>query len=228
MRPPGWFRLMRAGLFAVVCVGLSQAGHDLMAPRPVPAWSVGVALGLVVTIGYRLAGRERSLGWILGGVETIQLYLHMWFSWTTPSGTSPDVVRLGDAPLMMPGHMESMAVTHGGMSTPMMFAAHALAGAFVAVWLAVGERALWRTLRALSGILSSHLGWLLALVQVRPLTAGPASIRPIGQDDAAPPAALLRHTLARRGPPSAAHARDHVIRSRLIRARLDPGVSMAS
>ncbi|GII54222.1 hypothetical protein Pth03_26110 [Planotetraspora thailandica] len=227
MRQPGWFRMLRAGLFAVVCVGLSQAGHDLMAPRPVPAWSVAVALGLVTLIGYRLADRERSIGWILPGVEIAQLYLHMWFAWTTPSGASGDVVHLADGHNMMAGHAGSMAVIHGGMSTPAMFAAHALAGAFVAAWLSVGERTLWRTLRALSWILSSGLGWVLVLVQARPLTVRLPPSRPIGHDDAVPATALLRHTLARRGPPRAVRAVHISIRSRLIRARLDPGTSTA-
>ncbi|WP_432930648.1 hypothetical protein ACQPZZ_08985 [Microbispora sp. CA-135349] len=172
---------MRTGVFALVCVGLSQAGHDLMAPRLVPAWSVGMALGLVTLIGYRLAGREWSARWLLAAVETVQLYLHVWFTWTTPADGTSSV----GAHAMMPGHTGPMAVAHGaipahdGMSVLAMFAAHAAAGALVAFWLSVGERALWRALRSLAFAVSSHLCRVLALIgpvaiPVRP-NAAPAS-----------------------------------------------------
>lgn len=89
-----------------------------------------LALGLVTLIGYRLAGREWSARWLLAAVETVQLYLHVWFTWTTPAdGTSS-----AGAHAMVPGHTGPMAVAHGaipahdGMSVLAMFAAHAAVG----------------------------------------------------------------------------------------------------
>ncbi len=194
---------MRAGVFALVCVGLSQAGHDLMAARPVPAWSAGMALGLVTVIGYRLAGHERSARWLLAAVEAVQLYLHAWFTWTTPA----DGTYSAGAHAMMPGHTASVAVPHGaipahdGMSVPAMFAAHAVAGALVAFWLSVGERALWRALRSLAFAVSSHLCRVLALIGpvATPVQPGAAPV-PYDEDDLSATTAL-RHTVVRRGPP---------------------------
>ena len=89
MRPPGWFRLMRAGAFAGVCVVVSLAGHDLMASRPAPLWAGWVAVAGVTGIGYCLAGRRRSLWWILLAVQVTQFCLHEWFSWAGTPGSAP-------------------------------------------------------------------------------------------------------------------------------------------
>jgi hypothetical protein len=200
MRSPGWFRIMRAWLFAMVCVGLSVAGHDLMAPRPVPVWSAGLALGLVAAAGYRPADRERSMRWILVAVETVQLYLHVWFAWTTPAGSAHGTTGGDPGPrLMMAGHGASTVMTHGGMSAPGMFLAHALAGAFVAVWLSAGERALWQALRSLAWAVSSHLRLILAASRPGMIPARP--VPSARRDDDAPIIEILRHAVIRRGPP---------------------------
>ncbi|MEU7694781.1 hypothetical protein OHB01_25770 [Microbispora hainanensis] len=194
---------MRAGVFALVCVGLSQVGHDLMAPRPVPAWSVGMALGLVTMIGYRLAGHERSTRWLLAAVEAVQLYLHAWFTWTTPADGTYSV----GAHTMMPGHTASVALAHGaipahhGMSVPAMFAAHAVAGALVAFWLSVGERALWRALRSLAFAVSAHLCRVLALIGPVAIPTHPGAAPVSHDEDDLSATTALRHTVVRRGPP---------------------------
>ncbi|GLW11279.1 hypothetical protein Misp01_64070 [Microtetraspora sp. NBRC 13810] len=197
--------MTRAWAFALVCVGLSQTGHDLMAPRPVPAWSAGVALGLVAAIGYRLADRERSPLWILAAMEAGQLYLHVWFAWTTPAtGVSAPVT----AHLMATSHHGAPVGAHDGMSSLVMFAAHALAGAFVALWLSMGERALWRALRSLAFALSARLGWIFALAGPAPIPRRPA-VAHRARDDAAPAMAMHRHALVRRGPPRGVHPIPH-------------------
>ncbi|MBP2707695.1 hypothetical protein JOL79_28325 [Microbispora sp. RL4-1S] len=207
---------MRAGVFALVCGGLSQAGHDVMAPRPVPAWSVGVALGLVTLIGYRLAGRERSARWLLAAVETVQLYLHVWFTWTTPAGGAPGVAVHG----AMTGHATPMDVAsaaqtglpaHDGMPVPAMFAAHAVAGALVALWLSVGERALWRALRSLAFAVSTHLGRVLALVAPLTIHVIPATAPASHDEDDLSVTAVLRHTVVRRGPPRGRRVSLHLV-----------------
>jgi hypothetical protein len=210
--------MMRGGLFAAVCVGLSQAGHDLMAPHPVPEWSAGAAFVMVAVIGYRLGDRECSTGWILAAVETVQLYLHVWFAWTTPAGSSHDGAGPSGDHLMMSGHQMvmsghegSLAVIHGGMSTPVMFAAHAVAGAFVAVWLSVGEHVLWRVLRSLAWAISSRLGLILALVRPGTIPARLTLTRSTDQDDDVPGAAMLRHAVLRRGPPRSRQFSTYVV-----------------
>ncbi|WP_433190375.1 hypothetical protein [Actinoallomurus sp. CA-150999] len=209
MRPPGWFRLMRAGAFAVVCVVLSLAGHDLMASRPAPAWASWAALAGVTAIGYCLADRRRSPWWILLAVEVAQVCLHEWFAWATPA-----------APGAAPAHM---AMTmHGGMHPGMnsggsvltdqaagtsglgMAGAHALAGVLVALWLYAGERAAWRVLEAFAeSVLGRALRVFIVLARADLAVAGrPATGRNRqGEDEARPKAAVLRHVLVRRGPP---------------------------
>ncbi|GLW08036.1 hypothetical protein Misp01_31660 [Microtetraspora sp. NBRC 13810] len=201
MYPPGWFRAVRAGSFALVCVGLSQAGHDLMAPRAVPAWSVVAAFCMVAATGYRLAAREWSTGWILAAMEAAQLYLHVWFAWTTPADPLPGVTVLHHgAHLATTAHQAPDMAAHAGMTGPAMFAAHALAGAMVALWLAKGEQALWRALGAFARLLAG-LGWMPVLLKASPAPAGPAPARRTAGDEGVPPAEVLRHALVRRGPP---------------------------
>ncbi|ETK32789.1 hypothetical protein [Microbispora sp. ATCC PTA-5024] len=200
MRSPRWFRLIRAWLFAMVCVGLSQAGHDLMAPQHVPAWSSALALGAVTVAGYRLADRERSSRWILAAVETVQLYLHVWYAWTTPEGAAQGVGWHAGVHHAGTGAVAPAVVAHATMSAPAMFVVHALAGAFVTVWLSIGERALWRALRRLIWVLSARLGWILAPV-LPASVCHPGTVGPTAQDDDPPAVVLLRHALRRRGPP---------------------------
>ncbi|RII11917.1 hypothetical protein DSC45_26830 [Streptomyces sp. YIM 130001] len=72
-------RLMRAVVFAAVCVVLSAGGHALASSHTVPLWTVGVgflaSLGLVVPF----AGRARSLPGIAAALAAGQLALHVVF-----------------------------------------------------------------------------------------------------------------------------------------------------
>ena len=202
MVPPGWFRLIRAGGFASACVVLSQAGHDLMAPRPAPIWAGWAAVAGVGGVGYLLADRRRSLCWILFAVEVVQVFLHLWFAWSTPAASDLAPAHVGMA---MHGGMRMSAPTPhsgGGISLGML-GAHALAGLLVALWLYAGERALWRVLGVLAGFLLGHgTRALLRLIFDGPV----AEWRPTGAygrdgDEPPPVVAVLRHVLVRRGPP---------------------------
>ena len=206
MRPPGWFRLMRAGVFAAVCVALSQVGHDLMAARPAPLWAGWAALAGVGAVGYCLADRRRPAWWILLAVQAAQFVLHLWFSsCTPPSGPGP-------APMRMPMHGEAvhtagaMAAAHGPGTSLGMLGAHALAGCLAAAWLYAGERALWRALRVVAEFLAGRtLRALIPLLGAAlPVNTGPPRI-PAGrtEDEPPPESVVLRHVLARRGPPRA-------------------------
>ncbi|GAA2628625.1 hypothetical protein SMC26_29465 [Actinomadura fulvescens] len=197
MRPPGWFRLMRAGLFASVCVVLSLAGHDLMAARPAPAWAGWTALAGLTAVGHCLADRRRSAWWLLLAVEVMQGVLHAWFTWSAHVGVaSGGVAHHG-------GAGTGTRMDHDGAS-PGMLGAHLLAGALVALWLYAGERALWRMLDAAAGLLLRPLLWTFAVLfgggllgEVRPTRHGH------GPDDGERPLclAVLCHSLVRRGPP---------------------------
>lgn len=216
MVPPGWFRLVRAGGFASVCVVLSQAGHDLMASRPAPAWAGWVAMAGVSAVGYCLADRRRSLWWILLAVEVVQVCLHLWFTWSS-AGTGADPTRL-------------RMVAHGGMhhltgaGAPMamspvggvaagMLAVHASAGLLVALWLYAGERALWHALGTIVGLLVGRTLQTFWFFLRGCLTAARESTDtgPWRGEDETPPAAVvvLRHVLVRRGPPRPPGLREH-------------------
>ncbi|WP_157420731.1 hypothetical protein [Actinomadura kijaniata] len=200
MRPPGWFRLMRSGLFASVCVVLSLAGHDLMTPHPAPAWAGWTALAGLTAVGHCLADRRRPAWWLLLAVEMVQGFLHLWFTWSAhlghPVTAVPGAAHHGGAGTPVP-------MDHGGAS-PGMLGAHALAGALVALWLYAGERALWRTLDAVAGFLLRPVLWTFAVLFGGGLP-GEARAPRIGggrgEDERPPNVAVLCHTLVRRGPP---------------------------
>jgi hypothetical protein len=208
MGPPGWFRLMRAGVFASVCVLLSKTGHDLMASRPAPAWAGCMALGAVTAVGYCLADRRRSAWWFLLAVEVTQVCLHLWFTCCSPVGPGARLNHLGMR--MSEGTRQvggaGMPMAHGGAMSVRMVGAHALASVLVALWLYVGERALWRALgRLVNSLLGRTLRALLLLLRAdlaadsRPGGAG----RRWAGDEAQPVTDVLRHVVTGRGPPQA-------------------------
>jgi len=86
----------------------------------------------------------------------------------------------------------------GGASSFGMLAAHLLAALLCGVWLAYGERAAFRTLRAVAGRLVAPLRLLLAL----PVPPHRPRIRVRrGFSDRAPRRLLLVHAITSRGPP---------------------------
>ncbi|QHA07622.1 hypothetical protein GQF42_33790 [Streptomyces broussonetiae] len=97
------------------------------------------------------------------------------------------------------GTAGSMSHGMGGMSSTGMLAAHLLAALLCGLWLAHGERAAFRILRALAGWLVAPLGLLLSppapphRPRVRARRAG---------SDRAPRRLLLTHAITSRGPPT--------------------------
>jgi hypothetical protein len=181
-----------------------------MASRPAPLWAGWTALAGVSAVGYCLADRRRPAWWILLAVEVVQASLHLWFAWSTPSDSgsafghpgmamhgSVHLVTSADLPLPMP---------HGGGMSVGMVGVHALAGVLVAVWLYAGERALWRALGLIVGVLLGRTLRGFALFMCADLAAHrrPAGAHRMRSDDEGPPVgAVLRHVLIRRGPPQA-------------------------
>ncbi|PKV86821.1 hypothetical protein [Streptomyces sp. TLI_146] len=72
-------RLLRAAVFAAVCVVLSALGHVLAACATVPWWTLLAGFLGVFAIAAPLAGRERSLPSIAGALAAGQLGLHTLF-----------------------------------------------------------------------------------------------------------------------------------------------------
>ncbi|MFE9677720.1 hypothetical protein ACFYO5_26950 [Streptomyces sp. NPDC006259] len=75
----GTLRLLRAAVFAAVCVVLAGAGHTLAACAAVPLWTLGAGFLGALAVVLPLAGRERSLPGIAALLAVGQAVLHTLF-----------------------------------------------------------------------------------------------------------------------------------------------------
>ncbi|HET6356982.1 hypothetical protein [Streptomyces sp.] len=204
-------RALRAAVFAAVCVLLAVIGHVLMSQTGVPWWTVGAGAVITGAAAWCLAERERTLLPVVLFAVAAQTALHTAFS-----------LAQSTAPQMPPMHhqhpasamesmqsMESMASTAHDMtgmtggplaSSPGMLAAHLLAALLSGLWLAYGERAAFRILRALADRLVAPLR---LPVRVPALPHRPPRIRVRRSRRARTPRQLLlAHALTTRGPPT--------------------------
>ncbi|MFF3919297.1 hypothetical protein ACFYZB_38865 [Streptomyces sp. NPDC001852] len=207
----GWCaRTIRAAVFAAACVLLAALGHVLMSGSDVPAWAMAAGGAVTGAVGWCLAGRERGLPLIVTAVVAAQAVLHEAFSYAqSASGGSASVDMSGMGSMDM-GHMDMSHMDHmsqmghmghsmgGGSSSFGMLAAHLLAALLCGLWLAYGERATFRILRAVAGWLAAPLRLLFA----SPLTPDRPRVRlPRRRSDRAPRLLLLVHAITSRGPP---------------------------
>ncbi|SEK68779.1 hypothetical protein [Streptacidiphilus jiangxiensis] len=81
-------RAVRALPFATVCVLVSALGHVCAGGGPVPVPTLIVGLVLVALPAAALAGRERGLPAIAGGLAVGELGLHTLFHLTVPAGST--------------------------------------------------------------------------------------------------------------------------------------------
>ncbi|CAM5438051.1 Integral membrane protein OS=Streptomyces tendae OX=1932 GN=GUR47_21405 PE=4 SV=1 [Streptomyces tendae] len=72
-------RMLRAAVFAAVCVVLAAAGHTLASCAAVPLWSLGAGFLGAVLVVVPLAGRRRSLPGIVTLLALGQTALHALF-----------------------------------------------------------------------------------------------------------------------------------------------------
>lgn len=209
MTAGGCSRALRAAVFAAVCVLLASLGHVMMSGTAVPWWAM--AAGALVTGGmaWRLAGRERGPVLVGSVAVAAQSLLHVSFS---PAQAAVHPEGPGGGPLVI-GHAmrhgtgavspadpvatHAMAHDIGDMSSPGMVAVHVLAALLCGVWLAHGERAAFRILRALAG-------WLVA--PLRPLLRPPTPphrprLHARSGSDHVPRWLLPTHAIISRGPP---------------------------
>ncbi|KUO16053.1 hypothetical protein AQJ91_38190 [Streptomyces dysideae] len=200
-------------MFAAVCVLLAALGHVLMSGHDVPAPTLAAGVTVTGGVGWWLAARERGLPLIVAVVVGAQTLLHSAFSLTEPTdGAARSSGGVGSAHVGS-AHMHSMpsmstdAMDAGHMGTAEaggdtlssgMLAAHLLAALLCGLWLAYGERAAFRILRALAGWLAAPLRLLLAL----PTPPHRPRLRPHRRrSDRAPRLLLLSHAITTRGPP---------------------------
>ncbi|MFG3034286.1 hypothetical protein ACGFZJ_38020 [Streptomyces sp. NPDC048253] len=217
----GWCtRTLRAALFAAVCVLLAALGHVMMSGAEVPAWALAAGVAVTGIAGWCLAGRERGLPLIVTVVVAAQTALHSAFSLAGPeSGAAASAGMGGMSAMGMDsmdmGHMDHVShIGHmghmghmsymgegagqGGSSSFGMLAAHLLAALLCGLWLAHGEKAAFRILRAVAGRLAAPLRLLLAV----PVTPDRPRVRFRRRRSArAPRLLLLTHAITTRGPP---------------------------
>ncbi|MGW2707193.1 hypothetical protein [Streptomyces sp. NPDC001340] len=215
----GWCsRTVRAAVFAAVCVLLAALGHVMMSGQHVPGWALAAGLAVTGGAGWSLAGRERGLPLIVTVVVAAQTALHEAFSFA--QSTSADTASMDMGPIPMDsmdmgsmGHMDMRGMDHtghmahmghsmgGGSSSFGMLAAHLLAALLCGLWLAYGERAAFRILRAATARLVAPLRLLLALpdTPVRPRLRVRRR-----RSRRAPRLLLLVHSIISRGPPAGA------------------------
>ncbi|NEB10035.1 hypothetical protein G3I32_14370 [Streptomyces coelicoflavus] len=72
-------RILRAAVFAAVCVVLAAAGHTLASCATIPLWSLGAGFLGAVLVAVPLAGRLRSLAGIVTLLALGQTALHALF-----------------------------------------------------------------------------------------------------------------------------------------------------
>ncbi|MFF3765904.1 hypothetical protein ACFYYR_17715 [Streptomyces sp. NPDC001922] len=95
-------RLLRAAVFAAVCVALSMAGHALASCSGVPAWTLITGFLLVLVAAAPLAGRERTLPGISAGLAVGQSALHglFWLGQQAASAPAPPAGRPSNSALI--------------------------------------------------------------------------------------------------------------------------------
>ncbi|WP_406100584.1 hypothetical protein [Streptomyces canus] len=78
-RSGGDLRVLRAAVFAAVCVVLAAASHSIASCATVPWWTLGAGFAGAVLVVAPLAGRERSLAGIATLLTVGQTVLHVLF-----------------------------------------------------------------------------------------------------------------------------------------------------
>lgn len=96
--------MLRAAVFAAVCVVLAAAGHSLASCARVPLWTLGAGFLGAVLVVVPFAGRERSLPGIAALLAVGQTVLHVMFGLgqqgTTASTASTAAASVSDASLV--------------------------------------------------------------------------------------------------------------------------------
>ncbi|MEG8280344.1 hypothetical protein [Streptomyces sp. AHA2] len=213
----GWCaRTVRAAVFAAVCVVLAALGHVMMSGDHVPPSVLAAGWAVTGVAGWCLAGRERGPGVVVAVAVAVQTALHSAFSLApqgargTAGGAHPvdaHAVHMRmdtGAGAGMSGMRHDMGgMGHaghgaGGDSSLGMLAAHLLAALLCGLWLAHGERAVFRLLRAVGARLAAPLRLLFA----RPAPPPPPPVRVRRRSShRLPRLLLLVHAITSRGPP---------------------------
>ncbi|MEU6579418.1 hypothetical protein [Nocardia sp. NPDC046763] len=180
-------RAVRAAIFAVIAVAVSAAGHGHVVGHGLSFSALVVACAATAAVAWAFADRQWGVLPIVGGLAGMQVVLHLWFGLAPMSGGQ-----------MNHGGGMGDGASAGSIT---MIAAHSLAAMFCGIWLWRGERALFALLRAL------YARFFVPMLLVYLHPSVPAGL-PAGRMEEhrvpKPSETLLRHVLARRGPPACA------------------------
>ncbi|MBV2354772.1 hypothetical protein KUM39_10405 [Streptomyces sp. J2-1] len=117
VRPGAGLRLLRAAVFAAVCVVLAAAGHALAACAPVPLWTLGAGFVAALLVVVPLAGRQRSLPGIAALLAFGQVALHTLFGLAGGHGAAATAAAGGSAGFGSMAGMPGMGPTAGMRGT---------------------------------------------------------------------------------------------------------------
>src|SRR5215211_3393592 len=206
MADQGSVRALRAVVFTAVCVLLTTVGHGLSAGATPAAAATLVGGALVLLLARHLAGRERSLIEIAGGLLLAQVGLHALFI-AVPAADAGAVADAGlAAGSAHSGHhaaasmsVGTVHVHHAGEWMGMgMLLAHLAAGLVAAWWLRQGETAVWRLCRCLAAAAAVPFFRLLSLLGFAPVGDAAPPLARLGEQRPARRAGLvLRHAVIR-------------------------------
>ena len=195
------FRSSRAVAFATVCVTLASVGHELTSTAEIPLWAMLAGFAGVLAVTLVLAGHERSLATILGGLLGGQFALHsLYAAATSPALPVTDPGTGHHAVAEIPGHESGLSMT----------LAHVAAAVISAWWLRRGERAAWSLARRVADLADRPVRALLALFSDVEPPAPPARtvlVPAVGETSTV--GLILRHLVVRRGPPTRSRALAH-------------------
>ncbi|MFU2343040.1 hypothetical protein [Streptomyces albidoflavus] len=194
---------------------LAALAHVMMSGSAVPWWALGTGATAGAAIAWCLAGRERGLLLVSAVVAATQLGLHEWFTYAQqllqPAAATGHSVRAeGGAAahehLHHGGHLGITAPATGAgsitesLSSAGMMTAHILAALLSGLWLAHGERAAFRILRALASRLTAPARLLRSCPEAPVRERVPACRDGVPHG---PRLRLLTHAITSRGPPAA-------------------------
>lgn len=219
-------RVLRAALFAAVCVSLAAVGHVIMSAHELAPSALSLAFAGTGGLAWLAGGRRRGAVAIGGGLLAVQAALHLIFSSVRPhdgthhagpaDGTvgehaltdaaAPDAAssaaHLTGSVMAHPMAMDmEQPLTATAGHTPLgMLAAHLLAALVCGLWLARGEAALFALARTVGTLAFTPLRLLLAVVRVR-VPELPQPFRPRRPHTRRLRGVVLAQALSRRGPP---------------------------
>jgi hypothetical protein len=180
--------MLRAAVFAVLCVLLAAGAHVLATGQAPLVWVQIAAVVPVFAAGCLLGGRERSLAGIGGGTLASQCGLHLVFHAAQPHHTAMA--------------MQGMTMSHARALTPHATAVHFVAAALLTWWLRRGEAALWSLLRWAIAFVPGLAAWWQVVGGACDVTPATGLVCRAVDEAWSLWRMRLRYAVHRRGPPT--------------------------